>query len=310
MSEQVNLEYPIIPSEKFGIEISDEKRAERLFYEEGGLKELVDNIRGDVANFVIQNDEDRVFIAKCVKKSATALEKYGKSVADNVKRIPKIVDGNRRFAADALEALHDAIMLPITEAKARRKRLDAIAAIPATRSMATIAELDTELQRLYDIAPAEFAELADEFTATRERVQSELLAIKAKRQQEEADKAELERRRAEDAKRDEEARMEAARADGERRARERMAAEQAVVASAHNNAETARVVTQQIAETARVVTQQIAEEGKQLVADYEATYSDIKAVIRTNGFGDLAANIISAIQSGKIRNVTTTIGSV
>lgn len=291
MSEQVNLEYPIIPSEKFGIEISDEKRAERLFYEEGGLKELVDNIRSDVGNFVIQNDEDRVFIAKCVKKSATALEKYGKSVADNVKRIPKIVDGNRRFAADALDALHDAIMQPITEAKARRKRLDDLQAMPAIRTAATVGELDDDIARINAIDPQEFVELAAEFVKTRQKVVAELEAIKAARIKADNDAAELERLREAERKAQHEKALEEARLEGERRAKERMEQE------AKQREQEAAVV--EATSKATAITETVAE-----LTSEQVSINDLRAVMKTIGIGkDVPTELYNAIKQGRVRGV-------
>lgn len=291
MSEQVNLEYPIIPSEKFGIEISDEKRAERLFYEEGGLKELVDNIRSDVGNFVIQNDEDRVFIAKCVKKSATALEKYGKSVADNVKRIPKIVDGNRRFAADALDALHDAIMQPITEAKARRKRIDDLQALPAIRTAATVGELDDDIARINAIDPQEFVELAAEFVTTRQKVVAELEAIKAARIKADNDAAELERLREAERKAQHEKALEEARLEGERRAKERMEQE------AKQREQEAAVV--EATSKATAITETVAE-----LTSEQVSINDLRAVMKTIGIGnDVPTELYNAIKQGRVRGV-------
>lgn len=302
--EATETAYPITLDGQYGIAITDAFEAENKFITVGGLKPLVDAVRDVVANTILQNDDDRVALAKKVHKTALEAEKFGKALAAEYKARPKIIDGNRKHVADSLEALEAAIMQPITERKARRARLDAIAQLPSVRSMATIAEIDDELQRLYDINPAEFVELEQEFVKTRESVQAALLSIKANREQEEKDRAELERLRAEQAKRDEEARLEAARAEGERQARERMAAEKE---AAERDAVAAAQAT---AQTARVVTREIASETQKAVSDYDAAYSDIKAVIASNGFGDLAANILSAIAAGKIRNVTTTIGSV
>lgn len=298
MSEQVNLEYPIIPSEKFGIEISDEKRAERLFYEEGGLKELVDNIRSDVGNFVIQNDEDRVFIAKCVKKSATALEKYGKSVADNVKRIPKIVDGNRRFAADALDALHDAIMQPITEAKARRKRLDDLQAMPAIRTAATVGELDDDIARINAIDPQEFVELAAEFVKTRQKVVAELEAIKAARIKADNDAAELERLREAERKAQHEKALEEARLEGERRAKERMEQEaKQREQEAARRTENAAVV--EATSKATAITETVAE-----LTSEQVSINDLRAVMKSIVIGkDVPTELYNAIKQGRVRGV-------
>lgn len=298
MSEQVNLEYPITPSEKYGIEISDEKRAERLFYEEGGLKELVDSIRGDVGNFVIQNDEDRVFIAKCVKKSATALEKYGKSVADNVKRIPKIVDGNRRFASDALDALYDAIMLPITEAKARRKRLDDLQSLPAIRTAATVGELDDDIARINAIDPQELVDLSAEFVKTRQKVVAELEAIKAARIKADNDAAELERLREAERKAQHEKALEEARLEGERRAKERMEQEaKQREQEAARRAESAAVV--EATSKATATTETVAE-----LTSEQVSINDLRAVMKGIGIGkDVPTELYNAIKQGRVRGV-------
>lgn len=275
--------YPITIDRQYGIVIGDAFEAENKFITVGGLKPFVDDVREVVGNAILQTDADRIALAKQVHKTAIEAEKFGKDLASEYKARPKIIDGNRKHVADSLDALEKAIMHPITERKARRDRLDAIAAIPATRSMATIAEIDTELQRLYDIAPSEFVELETEFAATRERVQSELLAIKAKRQQEEADKAELERRRAEDAKREQEDALECARAEGEHMARERMAQE-----------------------AATVVTREIANElqSSRAADPRNMAYQDIKSIIQTADYGaDLAKLIVEQIASGRVRGV-------
>lgn len=299
-AEQVDI-YPIAPVSGSGIEIYDETEAEKRFITVGGLAPLVDAVREIVNNAILQTDDDRIALAKRVRKTATEAEKYGKSLAAAYKARPKIIDGNRKHVADSLDDLHDSIMQPITERKARRERLDAIASLPAVRSMATIAELDTELQRLYDIAPSEFVELETEFAATRERVQSELLAIKAKREQEEADRAELERLRAEAAKREQEAAIERARAEGERIACERMAQEKV------STERTAIAAAQAKQETSSVITREIANEAAQnsrATDPRNMAYQDIKSIIQTADYGaDLAKLIVEQIASGRVRGV-------
>ena len=298
-TEQIDI-YPIAPVSGSGIEIYDETEAEKRFITVGGLAPLVDAVREIVNNAILQTDDDRIALAKRVRKTATEAEKYGKSLAAAYKARPKIIDGNRKHVADSLDSLHAAIMQPITERKARRERLDAIASLPSVRSMATIEELDTELQRLYDIAPSEFVELETEFAATRERVQSELLAIKAKREQEEADRAELERLRAEAAKREQEAAIERARAEGERMARERMAqekeaAERAAIAAAQARQEADAVVTREIANELQ---------NSRAADPRNMAYQDIKSIIQTADYGtDLAKLIVEHIASGRVRGV-------
>ena len=292
-TEQVAI-YPIAPVSGSGIEIYDETEAEKRFITVGGLAPLVDAVREIVNNAILQTDDDRIALAKRVRKTATEAEKYGKSLAAAYKARPKIIDGNRKHVADSLDNLHDSIMQPITERKARRERLDAIASLPSVRSMATIAELDTELQRLYDIAPSEFVELQTEFEVTRERVQSELLAIKAKRQQEEADRAEFERLRAEAAKREQEAAIESARAEGERMARERMAQEKEAAAQAKQ--EMSSVITREIANKSA--------QNSRAADPRNMAYQDIKSIIQTADYGaDLAKLIVEHIAYGRVRGV-------
>lgn len=265
--------YPLIPDARSGIEITDFAEVESLFVNEGRLKPFVDKVRETVGNCVLQNDKDREALAKRVAKTLREVKKVGDEIAQAYKARPKIIDGNRRFVREALENIHAEIMRPITERNERRERLDSIANMPKALSFATIDQIDMELTKLDGIAADEFAELAEEFEATKEKVREALISLKAKKQQEERDRIELEQLRRE--KEGEERKAEI-----EKRAKE--------LAEAQKSQPVAK--------------QQEPQEAHDKAKE---AYADLLSVFRSVKFGaDPIAAIVESIKAGKVRHIT------
>lgn len=189
-----------------------------------------------------------------VAQTKTYLDNLGKEITDKLKELPKLVDANRKYARDTLDALRDKVRQPLTDWEEEQERIAA-----AKKAEEEAAKLREEIERCHELAlfmNAEFdreqeekrkaAELARieherriaEEAAERARIEAEAKA-KAEREEmerkareaiEAAEKAERDRKAAEERHARELAEREAkAKADAERAVleeRERAEAEQ------------------------------------------------------------------------------------
>lgn len=101
------------------IVIKPESRLD-VFTKEGGIEPFIKLVRDQVKDFVgdVTTEDGRSEIkslAAKIGRSKTYLEKVGKELADEQKKIPKLIDAARGKAWDQLEALQKQIRRPVTE---------------------------------------------------------------------------------------------------------------------------------------------------------------------------------------------------
>lgn len=208
-----------------------------------GLEPYLQQIRAEIDSFVpdISTRKGREAIASIaykVARSKTALDNVGKELVAELKEVPKKIDAERKRMRDLLDSWQDEVRRPLTEweeaEKARvekhgmaidwlRNRDDGVADMSSTAILQRIAETES----------VEVGEAWEEFEAEAHRVKSASLSTLrealAKRQQYEAEQAELERLRAEAAAREQmerEERIAREAAEAERLAAERRAQEE------------------------------------------------------------------------------------
>jgi len=164
-------------------------------------------------------DEIRAFAHK-ITKTKTVLKGVGKAVADEVKKVPKNVDGSRRKLIETIEAWHDEVRKPLTEWEAEdEKRKDKHrTAVAAIEDMAAAGNL-TAPQIRERIASAQALQFGPEtedflpnYASAKARVLKALEEALLKRVADDAKDEELATLRAEAAarKREDEARAAAA----------------------------------------------------------------------------------------------------
>ncbi|WP_072389780.1 hypothetical protein [Hyphomicrobium sp. CS1GBMeth3] len=180
-----------------------------------------------------------------ITRSKTLLDGEGKKIVDELKDLPKRVDANRRHIRDALDAIKDALLKPVTEWEAaeeeRVNRIkDALAELQGTiedphwptRTAEAMRDRLREIEADFaDVSEARFGEYAPAAAELKFNAVASLATRISTAEKREAEAAELERLRAEAAERerkDREAKIaeEAAakaKADAQREASEREA---------------------------------------------------------------------------------------
>lgn len=184
-------------------------------------------------------------VAFKITKTRTFIEAARKRLTEDARKQVDMVNAAGKKIRESLEALEEEVSAPLDEWKAVEKQrvADCEGAMTMLRAAAVIRVDDTsesvarrlaEVQAV-EIDPATFQEYADMATANAAHAIEALTAAGVRIAQEEADRAELARRRAEDEERQ---RREAEqRAEAERKEREEQAARQREEAAARAKAE-------------------------------------------------------------------------
>ena len=209
-------------------------------YVAGGLKQFIDlvkgEIEGEVPDLTTRKGRERIAsLAAKVSKSKTTVEKPGRDYLRRLKEMPKVVEAELRDFVTKMDALRDETRRPLTEWEAAEDaRIDRHNY--RLNWLKTLADDLGELSSLHIkglIAEAEGMQLGahwEEFEAeaanAKDKVLSTLRAALQKREQFEAEQAELARLRREAEERAEQDRIRAAQEAAVEAERQRVAQEQ------------------------------------------------------------------------------------
>ena len=209
-------------------------------YVAGGLQQFIDLVKGEVLGEVpdlkTRKGRERVAsLAAKVSKSKTAVEKPGRDYLRRLKEMPKVVEAELRDFVTKMDALRDEARRPLTEWEAAEDaRIDRHN--DRLNWLKTLADDLGELSSLHIkglIAEAEDMQLGahwEEFEAeaanAKDKVLTTLRAALQKREQFEAEQAELARLRREAEERAEQDRIRAAQEAAVEAERQRVAQEQ------------------------------------------------------------------------------------
>lgn len=180
-----------------------------LIYVSGGLKPFIERVRaevsGEVPDLSTKKGRDRIASqAAKVSKSKVAVEKPGRDYLKKLKEMPKVVEAELREFVREMDALRDEVRKPLTdwEAAEAARIAEHKADLESLRNTETADASAAMIKSL--IADMEAEEIGpdwEEFEAEAHRVKAASLATLrealAKREQYEAEQAELERLRAE-----------------------------------------------------------------------------------------------------------------
>lgn len=100
--------------------------------------------------FDASTDKGRKAIASMayrVAQSKTYIESHGKELAAELKELPKLVDSNRKYAKDFLDALRDRIRKPLDDWEAEQAAIKLKADIEAAHEIAKLDNIEWELNR-------------------------------------------------------------------------------------------------------------------------------------------------------------------
>ncbi|HBP5289073.1 TPA: hypothetical protein L5682_002045 [Pseudomonas aeruginosa] len=225
------------------VEVPAKETALQVYSAANGLDPFLAKIREEIDGFTpdVTTRKGREAIASIaykVARSKTALDNVGKELVAELKEVPKKIDAERKRMRDLLDSWQDEVRRPLTEweeaEKARVEKHEM--AIDWLRNRDDgVADMQSAaiLQRIAETEAVEVGEAWEEFEAEAHRVKSASLATLrealTKRQQYEAEQAELDRLRAEAAAREQkerEERIAREAAEAERLAAERRAQEE------------------------------------------------------------------------------------
>ncbi|MDT4794355.1 hypothetical protein FQZ97_268970 [compost metagenome] len=223
------------------IALVPKENALQVYSAENGLDPYLQQIRAEIDAFVpdvsTRKGQDAIrSIAYKVARSKTALDDLGKSLVAELKEVPKKIDAERKRMRDLLDSWQAEVRRPLTEweEKEAARVADHQGAIEGLRNTNTEGASASMIKALIeDLEAEDIGADWEEFEAEAHRVKAASLATLrdalAKREQYEAEQAELERLRAESAEREQkerEERIAREAAEAERLAAERRAQEE------------------------------------------------------------------------------------
>lgn len=139
-------------SERNELIVIEEQNAREIFTTPGGLQAIVSKI--DRAALTIAPDLSTATGRKAIASNAyrvaqtkTYIDNIGKSIVDELKELPKIVDANRKQAREALDALRDLVRKPLSEWEEEQERIAA-----AKKAEEESAALALEIERCHELA--------------------------------------------------------------------------------------------------------------------------------------------------------------
>ncbi len=213
--------------------VPPKENALQVFQAANGLDPYLKKIRDEIDAFVpdVASRKGREAIASIaykVARSKTALDNVGKELVAELKEIPKKIDAERKRMRDTLDAWQEEVRRPLNEWQAAedaridkhndrldwlRNRDDGLADLPAFDIKARIAAVEAIV-----IGP-EWEEFEAEAAREKDKVLAILRAGLSKRDQHDAEQAELARLRAEAEAREQKEREERIAREAEERAR-------------------------------------------------------------------------------------------
>lgn len=198
------------------VAVPPQETALQVYQAPNGLDPYLQKIREEIDTFVpdVSTAKGRQAIASIaykVARSKTALNDLGKKLVDDLKEVPKKIDAERKRMRDTLDAWQEEVRRPLNEWQAAedarvdrhtgmldwlRSLTDDLAELPALDIKACIKSAEE-----VSIGP-EWEEFEAEAGREKDKVLTTLRAALAKREQYEAEQAELARLRAESEERE------------------------------------------------------------------------------------------------------------
>ena len=178
------------------------------------LDGLIKQVQASARSFTpdLSTEEGRKEIASVaynVARSKTAIDEAGKEYAAEIKARTKVIDQRRKYARDTLDILRDEVRKPLNDWEAAdaeriQRHTDAIAEIRSTGNVAVehfqsrdLKLLKNDFSRIEGTDPAEFEEFAENMEETRLAALAKVETAIAKREQHDAEQAELDQLRKE-----------------------------------------------------------------------------------------------------------------
>ena len=265
-------------------------------------------------------------IKSCARQIASVKKKVddiGKDVVADLKKLPGIIDANRRIFRDRMEALQDDVRRPVTEIENREDEIDGIKGIHLQLAMADSAQIRNDLEYLKSIPLTEekWHESLDKATKAVKGEISALELLLGAAEKREADARRLKELEEKQAEADRIIREQKIKEEAESRAREeaeaRAAAEKArleaeeMAMNAENPVQKAAIGAQKVIPMSKTLPQpKPSRWTPEMKAVNNTIVEAIRAIIaeKLQGFSPAgytltAQEIVKAIVNGKINNI-------
>lgn len=152
-SEQQNA---VVVLEDYSVIVAEKEALQAFFADGKNLDELYGQVetmaRGLVAD--VSTKEGISQIKSCARQLAsvrTKVDDIGKKVVADLKALPKVIDENRRFFREKMEALQDEIRRPVTEIENREDEIDCIKVIHLNLATADSEQIKKDLEYVKSI---------------------------------------------------------------------------------------------------------------------------------------------------------------
>lgn len=152
-SEQQNA---VVVLEDYSVIVAEKEALQAFFADCKNLDELYGQVetmaRGLVAD--VSTKEGISQIKSCARQIASVKKKvddYGKDVVADLKALPNVIDENRRFFREKMEALQDEIRRPVTEIENREDEIDCIKVIHLKLATADSEQIKKDLEYVKSI---------------------------------------------------------------------------------------------------------------------------------------------------------------
>lgn len=152
-SEQQNA---VVVLEDYSVIVAEKEALQAFFADGKNLDELYSQVetmaRGLVAD--VSTKEGISQIKSCARQLAsvrTKVDDIGKKVVADLKALPKVIDENRRFFREKMEALQDEIRRPVTEIENREDEIDCIKVIHLNLATADSEQIKKDLEYVKSI---------------------------------------------------------------------------------------------------------------------------------------------------------------
>ena len=317
--ETATAQNAVVVLDDYSVILADKDALQAFFTGTDGLDSLYNQIekmaKGLVAD--VSTKEGVSQIKSCARQIASVKKKVddiGKDVVADLKKLPGIIDANRRLFRDRMEALQDEIRRPVTEIENREDEIDGIKGMHLKLAMATSEQIRHDLEYVKSI-PLTDDKWKESLAKATKAINGEISALELlltaaeKREKEAAELEELRKKNAENE-----------RIINEQRIREEARAEgfaQGMAAGADNRKESVKGDGKQIATQAESPTPAVSHVGPKPSAWTKAQkdinnaiVAEIARLISTklegfteSGYKLAAQEIVKAIIKGQINNL-------
>lgn len=331
---------------KFEIQAIEQNAIAAAFTNQGGTKNLFERIKSEACSLVfnMENKDDRDALksfAYGLARTKTTVDNYGKELVSGIKAQAAVIDADRKFWRDSMEALQEEIRAPLTAFENAKKEriakfegdIEEIKRIGLSAANYDAASLKAAIADLESKTLESFEEYEEQAKLAKFETLEALRTTLAAREKYEAEQAELERLRIAEqqrlqCEREEQIAQQAAenaRAEAESKARaEREQAERAAKEAEQREArlkaekEAAELRATQAAETerkrieaeqfAKAEAERKAEEARLANVEYKRSINSeaVKALcFAVPGLTeDMAKDVVRAIAKNSVPNVT------